>query len=159
MLTKKIKNLQELRRITAKLRSKGHKVVFTNGCFDILHYGHVALLDDSKNKGDVLIVGINSDASARAIKGPGRPLNNQLDRAMVLAALTCVDYVTIFNERTPERVINVLRPDVLVKGGDWKPKDIVGSIFVRSYGGKVARIPIRKGRSTTTLIKKIRNRY
>ena len=131
------------------------KIVFTNGCFDILHKGHVSYLRRARKFGDVLIVGLNSDASVRRIKGPGRPVNNQRDRAAILSELRCVDRVILFREDTPEGLIRKLRPDVLVKGADWKGSAIAGAEFVRSYGGKVRLIPFVKGFSTTGLLKKI----
>jgi D-beta-D-heptose 7-phosphate kinase/D-beta-D-heptose 1-phosphate adenosyltransferase len=154
-IRKKIKSAGSLAESLAHLRRRGRKIVFTNGCFDILHLGHVKYLSRARSLGDILVVGLNSDASVRAIKGRGRPINRQADRAMVLASMYFVDYVTIFNEPTPERLIRKLAPDILVKGADWKAKDIVGADLVRSRGGRVARIPFVKGRSTTGLIKKI----
>jgi len=152
----KLKGVLPLSRILAGLRSKGRRIVFTNGCFDILHPGHVFYLEKAARMGDVLVVGLNSDASVRAIKGRERPINKERDRAKVLSALSFVDYVTIFGEATPERVIKKLKPDVLVKGGDWKAKDIVGGDFVKSRGGRVASIKFLKGHSTTSLIEKLR---
>lgn len=152
----KIKNVSSLSRILGALRSKGRKVVFTNGCFDILHPGHVFYLEKAARMGDVLVVGLNSDASVRAIKGRERPINSQRDRAKVLSALSFVDYITVFGEKTPEFIIKKLKPDVLVKGGDWKGKDIAGGDFVKSRGGRVAIIRFLKGHSTTSLIKKMR---
>lgn len=137
------------------LRLKGKKIVFTNGCFDLLHLGHIRYLSKAKKLGDYLIVGLNSDGSVRAIKGSSRPLNKQASRLEVLASLEMVDFVTLFNDNTPERLILLLKPDVLVKGADWKIKDIVGSSFIKNYGGRVSRIPYLKGYSTTGLIKKI----
>ena len=137
-------------------RRRGRTVVFTNGCFDLLHYGHVRYLEAAKRKGDVLIVGLNTDASVRRLKGRGRPVTPQKERAAVLAALACVDYVTLFNEDTPLRLIRAVRPDVLVKGGDWKRSRIVGASDVASYGGRVLRIPLVKGRSTTGLLKRLK---
>ena len=154
-LSAKIRKSSELSKLFARLRSKGKKVVFTNGCFDILHVGHVDYLSRARGLGDILIVGLNSDSSVRKIKGKGRPINNERDRAKVLSSLSCVDYICLFSESTPERIIKELRPDILVKGGDWKIQDIVGSEFVRSCGGKVKRIPFVKGYSTTSLINKI----
>ena len=130
--------------------------VLANGCFDIIHAGHVRYLGMAKGLGDVLVVGMNSDRSVRALKGSGRPLNNERDRAEVLAGLGAVDYVTIFADRTPERLIKLLKPDVLVKGADWKVKDIAGADFVKASGGRVARVPFVKGCSTTSLINKMR---
>jgi rfaE bifunctional protein nucleotidyltransferase chain/domain len=138
-----------------RLRSKGKRIVFTNGCFDILHVGHVDYLSMARKMGDVLVIGLNSDSSVRKIKGKGRPVNSQLDRARVLSALEPVDYISIFGESTPEKLIKRLRPDILVKGGDWKLDNIVGGKFVRSCGGKVRRIPFVKGYSTTSVLKKI----
>jgi rfaE bifunctional protein nucleotidyltransferase chain/domain len=142
--------------LAARLKRAGKKIVFTNGVFDILHRGHVEYLEKAKSLGDVLIVGLNTDASARRIKGKHRPLQNQRDRATVLAALKAVDYVILFGEDTPEKLIRIVKPDVLVKGADWKTVDIVGADFVRSYGGRVRRIKLTKGRSTSSIIEKIR---
>lgn len=153
----KIKNPDALSKTLARLKSTGKKVVFTNGCFDIMHSGHVKYLETARNLGNILVVGLNSDSSVRSIKGNGRPINGQNDRAAVLAGLGCVDYVTIFADRTPEKLIRMLKPDILAKGADWKTADIVGADFVTARGGKVARIPFVRGRSTTTLIKKIRS--
>ena len=152
----KLKSAGALSRILDGERSKGRRIVFTNGCFDILHPGHVSYLEKASRMGDVLVVGLNSDVSVKAIKGRGRPINNERDRAYVLSALSFVDYVTIFREDTPELIIRKLKPDVLVKGGDWKAEDIVGGDFVRSGGGRVARIKFLKGYSTSSLIKKMR---
>jgi len=152
----KLRSALPLSRILERSRSKGRKIVFTNGCFDILHPGHVSYLKRASDMGDILVVGLNSDSSVRAIKGRERPINKERDRAYVLSALSFVDYVTIFGEDTPERIIKKLKPDVLVKGGDWKAKDIVGGDFVRSRGGRVASIKFLKGYSTSSLIKKLR---
>ena len=152
----KIKGAIFLSRVLQGLRLKGQIVVFTNGCFDILHPGHVSYLEKASRMGDVLVIGLNSDASVRAIKGKDRPINNARDRAYVLSALSFVDYVTVFDDDTPELIIKKLKPDVLVKGGDWKAKDIVGGDFVRSRGGRVASIKFLKGYSTSSLIKKMR---
>lgn len=151
----KIKTAAGLAAIIRRYRSRGKRTVFTNGCFDILHVGHIDYLERARRLGDILVVGLNSDSSVRGIKGPSRPVNNQADRARVLAALKSVDFVTIFNEPTPERLIKKLSPDILVKGGDWKVRDIVGGDFVKSRGGKVARVPFVKGYSTTGLLKRI----
>ena len=131
------------------------KVVFTNGCFDILHVGHVKYLQEAKAQGDILVVGINADASVRKLKGAERPIQNEEDRGEVLSALACVDFVAIFEEDTPENLIKLLKPDVLVKGGDWKVDQIVGSDFVMSYGGKVKSLQFVKGKSTTNIVSKI----
>lgn len=152
-MNKKITNLARLKKILAK--NKGKTVVFTNGCFDILHVGHIRYLAGAKQKGDILIVGLNSDASVKKIKGKDRPINTQQDRAEVLAAIESVDFVTIFCESTPLNLIKAIKPDVLVKGGDWQKDKIVGSAQVLSRCGKVFVIPYIRGRSTTNLIKKI----
>jgi len=141
-----------------RLRRERRRIVFTNGVFDILHRGHVDYLTSARSFGDILIVGLNSDASVRRIKGPDRPIQNQRDRAIILASLRPVDYVVIFGEETPEKVITTIRPDVLVKGADWAIGDIVGATFVQSYGGKVRRVRMRKGRSSTSLIQSLRSR-
>jgi len=154
-MDKKIKKISALSRILAGLRKRKKKIVFTNGCFDILHIGHIRYLKKAKALGDILVVGLNSDKSVKMIKGRARPLNKQGDRAEVLASLSYVDYVTVFSQRTPGLLIRALRPDVLVKGGDWKIEKIVGGDFVKSYGGSVATIPFVKGYSTTSLIERI----
>ena len=151
----KIKKSSCLSKLFSRLRANGKRIVFTNGCFDILHAGHVDYLSRAKRLGDILVVGLNSDSSVKKIKGKSRPVNKERDRAKVLSFLYCVDYISIFSEPTPERLIKELKPDILVKGGDWKIKDIAGGRFVMSYGGKVKRIPFVKGYSTTALIKKI----
>ncbi len=153
--TKKIKSFPELKKIITQLKAKGKKIVFTNGCFDILHYGHVKYLEDAKNKGDILVVAINTDASVKKIKGEKRPIVNQTDRARVIAGLASVDYVVLFNQETPLEVITQLKPDILVKGGDWKKEKIVGAGIVTGSGGKVFTINFLKNRSTTGLIKRI----
>jgi len=151
----KIKKLKELRMILAGLRAKGKKIVFTNGCFDLLHYGHTKYLQDAKKKGDILVVAINSDASVKRIKGSKRPIIGETDRLRIIAALESVDYAVLFEEDTPLKVITLLKPDILVKGADWKKNNIVGSDIVSGCGGKVARIKLEPGRSTTNLIRKI----
>jgi rfaE bifunctional protein nucleotidyltransferase chain/domain len=151
----KIKTLGSLAKIIRGLKKKGRRIVFTNGCFDILHFGHIKYLQDAKAKGDILVVGLNSDSSVRRLKGTDRPIVEQKHRAAVLAALGSVDFVVIFSEDTPELVIRTLLPDVLVKGGDWKIQDIIGSEVVMRNGGKVFSIKFVKGLSTTSLIKKI----
>ncbi len=150
----KIKSTKYLTRILAILRSRGKRIVFTNGCFDILHVGHVVYLSKAKRLGDILVIGLNSDSSIKKIKGKGRPINRESDRAKVLEALSSVDYIAIFGESTPEKIIMKLRPNVLVKGGDWKVEDIVGGDFVKKTGGKVKNIPFVKGYSTTSIIER-----
>lgn len=152
-MTDKIVSLKTLKK-SLKDR-KGKTVVFTNGCFDILHYGHVAYLQKAKALGDILIVGLNSDSSIRRIKGDKRPLNPQLDRGLVLSALECVDYIVIFSEPTPVKLIKSIRPDVLVKGKDWRVQEIAGAKEVLEQGGKVKTIALVKNRSTTGLIERI----
>ena len=153
----KIKPAAALARIVRRANARGRRVVFTNGCFDLVHAGHVKLLEHARRQGDLLIVGVNSDRSVRALKkGPGRPIMGQRDRALLLAALQSVDYVTIFNERTPQRLIERIRPDVLMKGTDWSAAAIVGGEVVRRKGGRVVRFPLYKGYSTTRLIRRIR---
>ena len=144
-----------LKKILPALREKGQTTVFTNGCFDIIHAGHVRYLSKAKGLGDILIVGLNSDASVRRIKGNRRPVVPQRERAEVLAALECVDYVVIFNESTPLTLIEAIEPDILVKGADWAGNDIVGADIVKSNGGRVARMRLVRGISTTNIIEKI----
>ena len=141
----------------AAMLHRGHRrVVFTNGCFDLLHPGHVRLLTEAKKLGDVLVVGLNSDASVRRLKGPDRPVLSEQDRAEVLGGLDAVDFVTIFDEDTPEELIRIVRPGLLVKGGDYVEATVVGASFVRSYGGEVALIPLVQGKSTTSMVEKAR---
>jgi rfaE bifunctional protein nucleotidyltransferase chain/domain len=155
-MQKKVYRLdKELEKLAAALKSGGGKIVFTNGVFDIIHRGHVEYLIDAKSRGDVLIVGVNSDSSVKRIKGDSRPVNNENDRAFVLLNLKPVDYVVIFEEDTPFNLIKTIRPNVLVKGGDWKVKDIVGSDIVLSDGGQVFSLKFVDDYSTTAIIKKI----
>jgi D-beta-D-heptose 7-phosphate kinase/D-beta-D-heptose 1-phosphate adenosyltransferase len=149
-------------KLTAELeprRRAGQKIVFTNGCFDLLHVGHVRYLAAARSWGDVLVVGLNSDESVRLIKGEKRPLVEQHQRAEVLASLWCVDYVVLFNEPDPLNLIRALEPDLLVKGGDWPEDAIVGADFVKSRGGSVQRIPLVPGACTSGIIQTIVNRY
>ena len=146
---------EELQRLTTEWRAQGDRIAFTNGCFDILHAGHVASLNRAAEEGDRLIVALNTDRSTRALKGPGRPVNSQDDRACVIAALASVDAVVFFDEPTPLRLIEMLRPDVLVKGGDYSRDSIVGAREVESWGGRVVIVPLVAGRSTTSLIEKL----
>lgn len=141
-----------------KDKKSGRRVVFTNGCFDILHVGHVRYLTQARSLGDVLVVGLNTDASVQRLKGPTRPVNDQKSRAAVLAHLRSVDYITFFDEPTPLELIEKIIPDVLVKGGDWKKKDIVGSAFVESRGGSVRSLKFVEGFSTTKTIEKLSQR-
>ena len=151
----KIVSLAALAKKVVALRKAGKKIIFTNGCFDLLHFGHVCCLESIKAGNMILIVGLNSDASVRAIKARGRPIQDQRARARVLAALACVDYVTIFSQPTPYRVIKALKPDVLVKGADWKGKRVVGEDIVRAHAGHIKLVKYVKGFSTTQIIEKI----
>ena len=155
MLNNKICSTCEIIKVVEKLKKENKKIVFTNGCFDLLHIGHVSLFQKAKTLGDVLIVAINSAASLAQLKGPKRPLVPQTDRTQILAALSCIDYVVVFNEQTPYELLSVLKPDILVKGGDYKIEDIVGKEFVK----EVYRYPLVEGKSTTKLIKLIIERY
>jgi len=146
----KVIDRKNIRKVFGELKKAGQRIVFTNGCFDLLHKGHVRYLKQAKKLGDVLVVGLNSDKSVSAIK-PGRPVNSERDRAEVLAALSTVDYVVIFSEKTPYRLIKAVAPDVLVKGGDWKKEEIVGSDLVK----ETYSLPFVKGVSTTSIINKI----
>ena len=146
---------EDLVRARAEWRQRGLKVVFTNGCFDLLHQGHIRYLERARTLGDLLVVAINCDESVRRLKGPGRPVVPAAQRAEVLAALEAVDAVLVFDELDPERVIRALRPDVLVKGGDWTVDRIVGAEFVQSRGGAVRSLPYVAGTSTTELIRRI----
>ena len=153
----KLKSLEKTLPILSREKKRGKEVVFTNGCFDILHAGHVRYLKQAKSLGDILVIGLNRDASVRKLKGRGRPVTGEKERAEILSALQAVDHILFFGDKTPERLIRAVRPDCLVKGGDWKKRDIVGSSFVESYGGRVRSLPFVKGFSTTGLIKKIKN--
>jgi D-beta-D-heptose 7-phosphate kinase/D-beta-D-heptose 1-phosphate adenosyltransferase len=155
----RVVGLRELQRIRRRLRRERRRVVFTNGTFDLLHRGHVEYLASARACGDVLIVGLNTDASIRRIKGPGRPINGNRDRAAVVAALGSVDYVCLFADDTPARLIRVLLPDVLVKGADWKKEEIVGAHLVERHGGRVVRIKLTAGRSTTGMLRRILDAY
>jgi rfaE bifunctional protein nucleotidyltransferase chain/domain len=141
--------------ILADLRRQGKRIVFTNGCFDLLHPGHIYTLTQAKRLGDVLVVGINSDASVKRLKGEHRPILNEDERVTILAALEAVDFVTIFAEDTPLELIRLLQPQVLVKGGDWNPEAVVGRDVVEGIGGEVVLIPYQPGSSTTGIIERI----
>jgi D-beta-D-heptose 7-phosphate kinase/D-beta-D-heptose 1-phosphate adenosyltransferase len=151
----KIQLVEPLSDILKHAHNHGKKVVFTNGCFDLLHAGHVSYLQRARELGDLLVLGLNSDASVQRLKGPTRPLVQQDDRAQVMAALACIDYVVIFDEDTPLQLIEALRPDILVKGGDYTPETVVGRQQVESWGGRVELISFVEGRSTTGLVEKI----
>jgi rfaE bifunctional protein nucleotidyltransferase chain/domain len=155
----KIKTVQELLPLLGILRAAGKKIVFTNGCFDLIHTGHTRYLSKAKSYGDLLIVAVNSDASVRGIKGENRPINSAADRLETLAALESVDYVVLFNEPDPHRIIAELQPDVLVKGGDWPIEKIIGRDIVEARGGKVISVGYIEGASTTGIIEKIVKLY
>lgn len=155
----KIKHPDILALLLKRERQLGRKIVFTNGCFDLLHVGHVKYLQKARNLGDLLILGLNSDESIRRLKGAKRPLIGEEERAHLLAALKCIDYVVVFDEDTPLELISVLRPDILVKGGDYSPDDVVGKELVESYGGRVEIVPFVDGKSTTNIIEKILEQY
>ena len=154
-MPKKLLTLDGAVALVAHLRHEGRTVVFTNGVFDILHPGHVRYLQDARREGDALIVGLNSDRSVKAIKGPSRPITPEHERAEVLAALGCVDGVVVFDEDDPQRIIQRLQPDVLAKGADWAADRIIGRQIVEARGGRVIRIPLAEGYSTSDIIKKI----
>jgi D-beta-D-heptose 7-phosphate kinase/D-beta-D-heptose 1-phosphate adenosyltransferase len=151
----KIKAKHELRVILDGLKGRGKRIVFTNGCFDILHIGHIRCLEEAKKEGDILIVAINSDRSIRSIKGPSRPFTPETERAEVLSALACVDYVVIFDEPDPLELISSLKPNILVKGGDWTPETTIGREVVEGMGGKVVIIPQVQGVSTSAFVDRI----
>jgi rfaE bifunctional protein nucleotidyltransferase chain/domain len=157
MTIKKVLPLDEANELVDELKRRGKRVVFTNGCFDLLHPGHTRYLAEARKLGDALLVAVNSDRSVRALKGPGRPLMPQDERAEILAALECVDYLTIFDDLTPQAVIERMLPQVLVKGGDWEPTEIVGRSEVEAAGGKVVSIPAVPGLSTSALIQAAKN--
>lgn len=154
-ITHKIYTRETLLREVNGQRVLGRKIVFTNGCFDILHHGHLDLLAKAANHGNMLVVGINTDSSVQRLKGPTRPVTNEQDRLFQLASLLCTDAVCLFDEDTPEELIKQLKPDVLVKGGDYTIDKIVGADFVQQYGGRVEIIPFVEGYSTTGIINKI----
>lgn len=143
--------------LAKELKTQGKTIVFTNGCFDILHCGHTTYLNEAKKLGDILILGLNSDDSVRRLKGENRPINNQSDRAVVMDSLKSIDYVVIFEEDTPFNLINAIIPDVLVKGGDYSKENIVGADIVENNGGNVVTINFVEGKSTTNIINKMKN--
>lgn len=151
----KIKTSEKAALLCAEARKLGKKTVFTNGCFDILHAGHAQYLEEAKGLGDLLVVGVNSDASVRRLKGDQRPIVPLNERQIVLAALECVDIVVSFDEDTPHELIGSILPDILVKGGDWREKDIVGSDIVLARGDRVVSLPFREGLSTSSIIERI----
>jgi len=155
----KIVKLNDLVQKVRTLQSPGKSVVFTNGCFDILHVGHVRYLAAARSEGEILVVGLNSDESIRSIKGDKRPIIGQDQRAEILASLGCVDYVTLFNEPDPLRLIQAIKPDVLVKGGDWPEEKIIGADFVKANGGRVVRVPVVPDISVSEIVQRIATRY
>lgn len=154
-IAERIKEWPEINHIVSALKEQGKTIVFTNGCFDILHYGHLKYLEEAKACGDILVVGLNSDQSVKRLKGPSRPVNGQLERAYLLCGLKPVDYVVIFDQDTPLDLIKLIIPNVLVKGGDWKANQIVGSDLVIENGGQVKSLLFQDGFSTTNIIEKI----
>jgi rfaE bifunctional protein nucleotidyltransferase chain/domain len=159
MAQKKIKSPDQMKRILRMLKRDGKKIVFTNGCFDILHVGHIRYLAQARKLGDILVVGLNTDRSVRAIKGEKRPIVSENERAEVLSALKVVDYVVLFDEPAPLALIKALKPTILAKGADWEEDKIIGGDVVKQSGGKVVRIPLVPGSSSTHLIEKIIKAY
>jgi rfaE bifunctional protein nucleotidyltransferase chain/domain len=153
--SRKVKSLAAVVRAVRRAQAAGRRVVFTNGCFDLLHRGHIRYLEEARSLGDLLVAAVNSDASVRQLKGKGRPVVPEAERAEVLAGLAAVDLVLVFDELEPGRVVRALRPDVLVKGGDWPVDRIVGADYVRSVGGRVRSLPYVEGASTSGLIRRI----
>lgn len=155
LIQNKIRSRENLARLARRLRSRGKRIVFTNGCFDLIHTGHVTYLEKAKRLGDILMIGLNSDASVRRLKGRSRPLTGEKDRLRVLAALEAVDFVTLFSEDTPLNLIRKIRPHILVKGADWAEDQIAGAKEIRSWGGRVKRVRLVPGRSTSALVRKM----
>ena len=155
-IASKIQTWEQLPATLEQWRLAGERIVFTNGCFDLLHYGHLHYLSDARDLGDRLVVGLNSAASVRRLKGPTRPINDELTRTHLLAALQMVDAVVVFDDDTPLRLIQLVQPDLLIKGGDWQPEQIVGSDMVLARGGKVMSLPFIQGYSTTNIERKIK---
>jgi len=158
-MKKKVKERDDLCEVLERLKSEGKRVVFTNGCFDLLHIGHLRYLEKAKALGDILIVGVNSDASVQGLKGPRRPVLPLEERMELLSGLACVDYVVSFDEPTPLELITLLKPHILVKGGDWNKETIVGKEIVERLGGEVVALPFIEGNSTSHLIETILERY
>ncbi|HLB05753.1 MAG TPA: adenylyltransferase/cytidyltransferase family protein, partial [Thermodesulfobacteriota bacterium] len=158
-MREKIKKWEELKEVVEKAKGKGRSIVFTNGCFDLIHVGHTRYLEEAKKYGDIFIVAVNSDSSVRAIKGMNRPIISEDERAEVVAALGCVDYVTTFSEPDPLRLITYLKPTYLVKGGDWAADSIIGKEVVEAEGGKVIRIPVIEGAAATNIVQVVVERY
>jgi D-beta-D-heptose 7-phosphate kinase/D-beta-D-heptose 1-phosphate adenosyltransferase len=158
-LKEKVKSKELLCKTIEDLKKKGKRIVFTNGCFDLLHLGHVRYLEKSKSLGDILVVGVNSDRSVRSLKGPERPILPEEERMEILSSLACVDYVTVFDELTPLELISSLQPHILVKGGDWTKEAVVGREVVEQSGGEVVILPFIEGSSTSNLIETILKRF
>jgi len=158
-LKEKIKTKEDLHEIIEDLKKKGKRIVFTNGCFDLLHLGHIRYLEKAKSLGDILVVGVNSDESVRGLKGPERPILPEKERAEILSGFGCVDYITIFDELTPLELISSIQPHILVKGGDWTKETTVGREVVERSGGEVVILPFEEGSSTSNLIETILKRY
>ncbi len=158
-MTEKIKGSEDLAKVLRDLRADGRKVVFTNGCFDLLHIGHLRYLKRARALGDILVVGVNTDSSVQSLKGPERPILPLEERMEILSCLECVDYVTSFEETTPLELISLLKPDVLVKGGDWTKETVIGKEVVEDLGGEVVILPFVEGNSTSNLIETILKRY
>ncbi len=159
MTTPKVKTLDEIVHIRKRLRLAGKKLVFTNGCFDLLHVGHVRYLKQARALGDALVIGLNSDRSVHELKGEGRPITPEEERAEILSALACVDFIFIFDDLTPQRVIDSIIPDILVKGADWGINEIVGRETVENAGGIVRSIPLVERSSTSSIIKKVIDQF
>ena len=157
--TDKIKSKEELAPLLTGLKEKGKTVVFTNGCFDILHTGHIRYLHQAKALGDILVIGVNTDASVKMFKGDKRPIVSEDDRAEVLAALEMVDFVVKFNERTPAQLISALKPNIQVKGGDYSPEDLPEAEVLKAYGGRVEIVPLVEGKGTTGIVERVLNVY
>jgi len=158
-MKEKIKDRKTLHRIIEDLKAKGKRIVFTNGCFDLLHIGHIHYLEEAKALGDILVVGVNSDRSVRNLKGPNRPILPEEERSEILSGLGCVDYIAIFGEATPLELISSLQPHILVKGGDWTQETTVGREIVETSGGKVVILPFVQESSTSNIIEAILKRY
>lgn len=158
-MKEKIKTKEDLHRIVEDLKKKGKRIVFTNGCFDLLHLGHIRYLEKAKFLGDILVVGVNSDRSVQSLKGPERPILPEEERAEILSGLECVDYITLFDELTPLELISSLQPHILVKGGNWAKETTVGREVVERSGGEVVILPFVEGSSTSNLIETILKRY
>ncbi len=158
-MREKIKEKKDLCQIVQALKGKGKRIVFTNGCFDLLHVGHIRYLEKAKSLGDILVVGVNSDRSVREIKGPLRPILSEEERAEVISGLGCVDYVTLFDEPTPLQLITSLQPHVLVKGGDWAKETVVGKEVIEASGGEVVIVPYIEGPSSSNIIETIIRRH